>query len=270
MDGLTYVNVHTTANPGGEIRGQIWPNCTVVPLTAAISGLYMRPTPLTNSAAGSGTFMLDGDRLTFNVAYAGLSGVATLAHIHGPSPASTSAGVLVDLAPYNGGSFGVAGTLSGSVVLTASQRDAVLGGQTYVNIHTAAKVAGEIRGQIAPVLMTAGLGSQNQRPALIAPGSGIGLFALVGSRLDVNIGYAGLTGPATMAHIHGPASTRATAGVLLDLEAFNGGVYGSAGGLSGTATLTPATLSSVIDRLTYVNIHTVTNGSGEIRGQIVR
>ena len=54
IDGQTYVNLHTAANPGGEIRGQIVAQSTAVPLTAWISGLNERPTPLTNSAAGSG------------------------------------------------------------------------------------------------------------------------------------------------------------------------------------------------------------------------
>ena len=178
---------------------------------------------------------------------------------------------MVNLSPYNGGSFGVAGTLSGSINLTPSQRDEVLAGQTYVNIHTSANPGGELRGQIAPVLMVSGLGSQNVRAtALIAPGSGHGLIALVGSRVFVNVGYRDLTGSATAAHIHGPAGTGSNGDVLFNLGPFNGGAFGSAGGLSGSAAQSASVIQSLIDQLTYINIHTAANGGGEIRGQIVR
>jgi hypothetical protein len=55
---------------------------------------------------------------------------------------------MVSLAPFNGGGFGASGTLSGSVLLTVAQRNALLAGQTYVNFHTSANSAGELRGQI--------------------------------------------------------------------------------------------------------------------------
>jgi hypothetical protein len=37
----------------------------------------------------------------------------------------------------------------GRVTVTAKLRAAVLGGRTYVNVHTARNAAGEIRGQVA-------------------------------------------------------------------------------------------------------------------------
>jgi len=71
-------------------------------------------------------------------------------------------------------------------------------------------------------------------------------------------------------HIHGPASATQTASVLINLAPYNGGAFGVSGGTAGTVTLTPDNLGYVIDGRTYVNYHTAANGSGEIRGQVVR
>lgn len=271
IDGLTYINVHTGANPGGEIRGQIVPNPVGVPFTAALSGLAEKPVALTNSATGTGTFSLEGNRLTFNIAYAGLSGAATAAHIHGPTNAANSAGVLINLAPFNGAGFAAAGTFSGTVELSTAQRNYVLNGLTYVNIHTAANGGGEMRGQIAPILMQASLSGNNERPAAVdTPGTGSGTFALVHDRLTAAVAYSGLLSPATMSHIHGPAGFLASGSVLVGLDAVNTGSYGVSGALNGTVTLPIPALLHVIDGQTYVNFHTTNNPPGEIRGQIMR
>lgn len=51
--------------------------------------------PNTTAGTGSATVTLDGDKITWNVTFSGLSGPATAAHIHGPAPAGKNAGVLV-------------------------------------------------------------------------------------------------------------------------------------------------------------------------------
>jgi hypothetical protein len=271
INGRTYINVHTGTNPGGEIRGQILAKPSAVPLSAWLSGLAERPTPVTNSAAGSATFLLEGERLTFNVQYESLSGTATGAHIHGPAAASGSAAVLVDLSPYNGPGFGSNGTLSGSVKLTPAQRNQLLGGLAYVNVHTAANPGGEVRGQIAPALMMAHLSGANERPTSNnSPGTGLGVLALTGSTLSFVVAYEDLTNLATGAHIHGPSSLFGTAGVQLDLGPFNGGAFGTSGFLSGSATLNSDQIGYLVDGLTYFNLHTSSNPNGEIRGQIQR
>src|SRR5205814_476153 len=149
---------------------------SAIPFTASLSGANERPNAVNTTGNGSATFALDGNVLTFNVRYLGLSGTAILAHIHGPATAAVAAPVLIDLAPYNGGAFGSNGTLSGSVVLTAAQQAMVLAGQTYVNVHTPAHGSGEIRGQIAPVMMQASLSGANERPVINSPGHGSGTF----------------------------------------------------------------------------------------------
>jgi glucose/arabinose dehydrogenase len=270
IDGLTYINFHTTANPGGELRGQILPQATAVPFTTLMNGDAVRP-PVTTTGNGAGTLLLEGNLLSFNINYSGLSDVAINSHIHGPTNTTQSAGVLVPLGPFNGGAYGTAGSFSGSVELTTTQRDALLRGLTYVNIHTPANPGGEIRGQIAPVLMWSSLSGVNERnTATDTPATGAGTFALVRNQLTMNLTYRDLLSPATASHIHGPASLFQSAGVLVGLDSLNGGGYGSFGGLSGTVPLATSNLLSVIDGSTYINFHTTNYPSGEIRGQIMR
>ena len=88
--------------------------------------------------------------------------------------------------------------------------------------------------------------------------------------------FAGLTGPAAAAHVHGPALPGAAAGVLLDLGAptvFAPGIFGyhletifDAGAIAMLTSGGTAAVSS--PTLVYVNIHTASNPLGEIRGQL--
>ncbi len=270
VEGLTYVNVHTAANGPGEIRGQILPQVTAIPLTAVLTGEAERPSPVTTSATGSAMFLLEGRVLNFSLRYAGLSGSATMAHIHGPADSTTSAGVLIDLAPYVDGAYAAGGNLAGSIFLTDVQRGHLLAGRTYVNIHTVANGPGEIRGQISPVVYGSQLNGFNERPNQVTSmGSGFGTAALVGRELYFNLRYRDLGTTATMAHIHGPADVNAAAGVLVDLGPFSLGGFATAGSLAGKSTLVTSTASAVVDGRTYFNIHSAANGGGEVRGQIV-
>jgi hypothetical protein len=62
--------------------------------------------------------------LRFDIRYSGLSSNSTAAHIHGPANAAGFTGVMIDLAPFHSGPFGgTAGTFSGSVVLTPTQKN---------------------------------------------------------------------------------------------------------------------------------------------------
>lgn len=98
-----------------------------------------------NTTVGTGTvtatYDSDSKKLTWKGSYSGLTGPATAAHFHGPAPAGKNAGVMVPISP-NGPSF------EGSATLTDAQAKALMDGDIYVNIHTAANKAGEIRGQL--------------------------------------------------------------------------------------------------------------------------
>lgn len=98
-----------------------------------------------NTTAGTGTvtatYDTDNKKLSWKGSYSGLSGPATAAHLHGPAPLGKNAGVMVPISP-NGPSF------EGSATLDDAQAKALMDGDMYVNIHTAANKAGEIRGQL--------------------------------------------------------------------------------------------------------------------------
>lgn len=278
VDRLAYVNVHSSTYTGGEIRGQMIPKGSAIALSAALNGASERPNPVTTPGTGFGSFRIDGDKMMFEVVYTNLTSQANAAHIHGAANASGSAGVLIDLGPYVIGSFGTRGALAGLITLTAAQKALILGGQTYVNIHTGNNPGGEIRGHIASVLMSASLNGNNERPNSVpTDGLGQGTLLLVGNRLWFDVTYRNLGAPSTAAHIHAPASQFTSAGVRVDLAAFHGGPFGTtSGSLVGVTTLNASTVAgthdigNVIDGMSYINVHSTNFTAGEIRGQVLR
>jgi hypothetical protein len=274
LSETNWINVMTTSNTSatvakvsnvGFFRIGDQAQEEVLSFTAPLSGAAERPNPINTTGTGVASLTLTGNTLTYQVSYEGLSGTATAAHIHGPAGPEVAAGVLVPLTPV--GAFGSSGTLAGSATLTAEQKAALLGGQTYVNIHTAANGGGEIRGQAMPIVLNVTLNGASERPnPVVTTGTGSGILTLIGNQLTYDISYSGLSGTATAAHIHGPAGLETAAGVLFPLSA--AGAFGASGRLAGTATLTAEQLAALAGGLTYANIHTAANGGGEIRGQV--
>src|SRR5262249_25487530 len=68
---------------------------TATSFKATMNGASEVPTPITTSASGFGNFVLDGTTLTYSIAFTGLSGNATAAHIHGPGSATQAVGVMI-------------------------------------------------------------------------------------------------------------------------------------------------------------------------------
>jgi hypothetical protein len=75
--------------------------------------------------------------------------------------------------------------------------------------------------------------------------------------------YSGLTGPATMAHFHGPAEPGKNAGVAVPITP-------SASPFENSANLTDAQAADLLAGRWYVNVHTAAHPGGEIRGQLVK
>jgi hypothetical protein len=111
------------------------------------------------------------------------------------------------------------------------------------------------------------LNSKSEVPPTMSTGTGsfAGSLDMTSKVLTYTLTFDGLTGPATAAHIHGPAAKGVNAGVVVPL-----GTGVPVSPVSGTATLTPEQISDMRSGKYYVNVHTDANKGGEIRGQVAR
>ncbi len=114
----------------------------MVNLKADLKGSNEVP-PITVAGSGQVTATFDPatKKLSWKGTLSNLTAPPTMAHFHGPAEAGKNAGVLVPI-PNPGASF------AGEATLTDSQVKDMMAGMWYVNIHTAAHPAGEVRGQL--------------------------------------------------------------------------------------------------------------------------
>ena len=144
--GQLYVNIHSPANPAGEIRGQILPQGIMV-LFAELSGEQEVPLVATIAdGLAALTFDQAGALLTLHANTNGLND-ATGAHLHlafGGVTGPAEIGLMQD-------GSNPAHWFAEEVALSALQLTALLAGETYVNVHSPANPGGEIRGQVRPI-----------------------------------------------------------------------------------------------------------------------
>jgi hypothetical protein len=150
--GDYYVNVHTSSNPGGEIRGQLDPYQAATHYTAALSGDNEVP-PVTTDAHGQAHFTLypGMDALHYFITVSDIMSI-TMAHIH-QAPLGVNGPVihwLYDATGMNapGGPWDEDNPIGGSLALTAEHLVDLLTRHYYVNVHTHHHTGGEIRGQV--------------------------------------------------------------------------------------------------------------------------
>jgi len=133
----------------------------------------------------------------------------------------------------------------------------------------------------------------NESPPVVTPGTGTATFLLdtTAQTLEGHIAFSGLTSNTTASHIHcclpSAFATGVNVGVATLVPAFPGFPLGVTSGTDdfvlnlalassynagfitaqgGLANAEAAFIGGLISGRTYLNIHTVTNGGGEIRG----
>jgi hypothetical protein len=150
LAGRIYLNVHTANNGGGEIRGQVLLT-TGIGRTATLDGGEEVP-PVATTATGTGSCVLTGAGIVFDVTVEGLSTAMTLAHFHN-APAGVNGGVVRTITASFGGGSTATGTwmATDGEPLTPTRIGEFVAGNHYLNVHTVMHGGGEIRGQLSRV-----------------------------------------------------------------------------------------------------------------------
>jgi len=139
----------------------------VYSLSGVIDGTQEVPA---SGATGTGNILGSYDDVTndliWGISFSGLTGPSTGIHFHGPAGPGANAGVQVNI----GAISGLGSPTAGNTIISEAQEADLLAGLWYVNIHTQANPAGEIRGQVT---------------ATAVPEPSAGLLALLGLGLCV-------------------------------------------------------------------------------------
>ncbi|MCH8306269.1 MAG: CHRD domain-containing protein [Candidatus Marinimicrobia bacterium] len=269
LAGRIYVNIHTTDNPGGEIRGNI-----EIPVffKAMLSGDKIVPDPITSPGVGTGGFLLFGYEREFGYALNVTGLTPTASHFHGGSATGTG-GVLktIDLVD----DFAEGDWLGEDTQpLTDSLITELLLGNIYVNIHTTDNPGGEIRSQVEREDATsffAFINGGNQVPSNASISSGFAVLTLNSAQTQVeyDITLSQLSADSlTAAHFHN-AGAGISAGVVKTLDFVDGHASGVWSASDGSQPLTPELVEELLSGRLYVNVHTNAFPAGEIRGQVI-
>jgi hypothetical protein len=275
------------------------------------------PVAVPSNAAGTANLTVNPDQtqIAYTLELQGpFTGAPTQAHIHigpvgvaGPvvfflcnADPSVSAPAGTQPCPAAAGGT-LSGTLSAGnlvaqqdagITTFAEAINAILNGNSYINVHTPANGSGESRGQIGPVKLEATLNSAQEVPPVQTPSKATAKAELSLNETQTEIAYSlelqgPFTGAPTQAHIHvGAADAAGPVIFFLCATGANApaGVQACPGAAGGTVsgTLTADNLmvqpgagintfdnavNALISATTYTNVHTPANGGGEIRGQ---
>ncbi len=267
LAGRIYVNIHTTDNPGGEIRGNIQ---VPVFFKVLLSGDKIVPTSITSSGVGTGVAILFGNdrELDFGLNVTGLT--PTNSHFHGGS-ATDNGGVVKNITLVYDAADGEWLGGDAEQPLTDDLISDLLLGNVYMNIHTSVNPGGEIRGQLERedgTAFAAFISGDNIAPTPISSlGSGIAVLTLNSAQTEVEYDITISSITQSVAHFHN-AGAGLNGGVVKTLDFVDGHASGVWSSTDGTQPLTSALVDELLSGRLYVNIHTTEYSGGEIRGQV--
>ena len=145
LAGNLYINVHTAANPGGELRGQV--NLSAgTGFNSSLDGDQEVP-PVTTDAKGTSSLTITDAGLEFSITVEGLT--FTAAHFHNGAFGVNGPVVRTITLDFAGGNTASGlWTSTDGEPLTPALIAELLAGNIYYNFHNAANPGGEIRGQV--------------------------------------------------------------------------------------------------------------------------
>ena len=122
--------------------------------TGLLDGASERPTPINTSGAGQGAVFFDATtrKAVVDLSFAGLMDQQTVAHIHGPGTPDKAVGIVFELDGAGTPPAGNSGIFSAVWDVDPVNVERLQNGLLYFNVHGTTFPAGEVRGQILPVI----------------------------------------------------------------------------------------------------------------------
>jgi len=258
LAGLWYLNIHSAAFTGGEIRGQVVAENFMVISNVVLNSRQEFPqNPSTATGSFNGLFDKTSKKITYSVVINGFT--PTMLHLH-TNEVGANGPVTITLSAAGGTTD----------ALNATQEADLLAGRLYVNVHSATYPNGEIRGQIATlnqVIYAVAASGAQEVPAVTsaATGSVYAVYNRTTKALVYTINFTGVVPRATGGmHFH-----KGAVGANGGVESGIAGPYTT--GMKGTTpALTPAQEVDLFGGLWYFNLHSDLFPNGEIRGQLAR
>lgn len=277
-----YLNIHSTAFPAGEIRGQVVPQANIY-FYAPLSGAVEIPQ---NTSQATGAILVEWYASSSSIVATGsFSGLqsdynqSVGSHLHN-ALAGMNGGVDLALRPElnttnRGGTYL---PTENTFTLTSEDVSSLVSRSWYVNIHSTDIVPGEIRGQVLPLAQhyfyAALTGLSEVQPVQTSAYGGVAVelrgneLTLSGSFSNLGSNFIGSPG----VHIHGGA-VGANGGVLFSLNPNLDSTVDARNGTFATNenvfSLSADQVTKLLGGETYVNVHSVENMPGEIRGQLL-
>jgi hypothetical protein len=259
LNGGLYLNIHSLAHPGGEIRGQLYP-VQGIGFTAMLNAAQETP-PTTSNATGTAWAVLSnkGSMISYSITVAGLSSNFSSAHFH-VGEMGTAGGVVHPITFTDSSAVGTWSGVPDSLITR------FLSNGLYLNVHTTNNPGGEIRGQLThqgEISFKADLDGTQETPPTNTVGTGTA-WAVLSSDMKTlfyDVTYANLDSTFTAGHIH--LGAMGTAGGVVKVLSFTNN------NAMGSWTSFPDTMvKHLIKEDLYVNVHSLKNPGGEIRGQL--
>ncbi len=225
--------------------------------TARLTGDQQSP-PVSTKAVGWGIVDLNPKTGAVRIFLHSRGVVGKAAHLHSGLPGRSGPVVI----PLKGGPS----TFTGTGTLSATQVSLFLKGGMYLNLHSAAHQAGEIRGQVLAPTTKRFVSTLDGKQAVPpnnsqATGEGIALFHETDNVLVYAVRTKGLK-QVVAAHVHLGAQGK-TGPVVFPLRGSNGLYCGVSPRMKASDIL------ALVQGKLYFNVHTSKVQAGEIRGQLL-
>lgn len=265
LNGGTYFNAHSEANPGGEVRAQITADNIVV-IREVLDGEQEVPPVITaSSAIGNLTINTDTREIRGNLRT--IDFISTMVHIH-EGDAGVEGAIIIDFEQDQ-----VEPELwflpAAASPVSAERLDTILSGGTYFNAHSAANPGGEVRAQITPanvIVVRNVLDGEQEVPPVMTSSSGIGNLTINLDTREIRGNLRTIDFIATMVHIHqGDAGVEGAIIIDFDQDQAEPELWFLP---TAASPLSQERLEAILAGGTYFNAHSAANPGGEVRAQI--